>query len=40
MKQATVQQPLLGNGSANRYEPTIALQQKSDVFYAVCAEML
>jgi hypothetical protein len=45
MKQATIQQPLLGNGftyshECNNSTATNAMQQKSSVFYAVHAEML
>jgi hypothetical protein len=44
-KKATIQQPLVGNGSTKRHErnkskATIALQQRSRVFYAVSAEIL
>jgi hypothetical protein len=44
-KWATIQQPLLGNGSSNRYErknstAIIAMQQRSGIFYAVRSEKL
>jgi hypothetical protein len=38
-KQATIQQPLLSNGSANKHvSMAIGLQQRNGAFYVVCAE--
>jgi hypothetical protein len=43
MKPATLQQPLLSNGSANK-QVSMATREYSnnrrDILYAVCAEML
>jgi hypothetical protein len=45
MKQATIQQPLMGNCFANRQERknsmvANALQQRSGLFHAVSADLL
>jgi hypothetical protein len=42
VKQTTIQQALLSSGSMNKHVSiaTSVLQQRKDLFFAVCAQML